>query len=243
MQHKLIMFKNIKKRIVNLNVICVKKLQNFFSSTMFQTTVFVCTVDATITPRQNQTMNSTKNEVENHIFTLSDESIKSKRVTLINDRVRQYVSRIAVIALSVDENSYEKSSKNIFEFIKTLQIFDASSQRNRTETLAAHARKSNVLKFKWTVDVDDFFRYENRLYVFNEKSVRVELLKRHHDDMLTNHFDVIKTTELFSRKYYWSDMTKYVKNYVETCDICQKTKTSRHRSYDVMQFLFMSIRS
>ena len=142
------MLKNIKKRIVNLNVICVKRLQNFFSSIMFQTTVFVCTVNATMTSRQNQAINSTKNEIENHIFILFDELIKSERVILINDRMKQYVSRIAVTALSVDENSYEKNSKNIFKFIKTLQTSDASSQRNCIETLTAHARKLNVSKFK-----------------------------------------------------------------------------------------------
>ena len=74
--------------------------------------------------------------------------MKSERVILINDRVKQYVSRIAVTALFVDKNSYEKNSKNIFEFIKTLQIFDASSQQNRIEILTAHTRKSNVSKFK-----------------------------------------------------------------------------------------------
>ena len=116
--------------------------------------------------------------------------------------MKQYVSRIAVTALFVDENSYEKNSKNIFEFIKTLQIFDALTQRNRIEILTTYAQKYNVSKFKWIVNVDDFFKYENRLYVFNEKSIRVELLKRHHDDVLTNHFDVIKTTKLFNRKYY-----------------------------------------
>ena len=79
--------------------------------------------------------------------------------------------------------------------------------------------------------------------MFNEKSIRVELLKRHYDGVLTNHFDVIKTTKLFNHKYYWFDITKYVKNYVEICDICQKTKISRHRLYDIMQFLFMSIHS
>ena len=179
---------------------------------MFQTTVSVCTINATITSRQNQTINLTKNEIEDHIFTLFDESVKSERVILINDRVKQYISQTAVTALSVDKNSYEKNSKNIFEFIKTLQTSDASTQRNRSEALTAHAQKSNVLKFKWTVDVDDFFKYENKLYVFNEKSIRVKLLKRHHDDVLTDHFDIIKTTKLFSRKYYWFNMTKYVKN-------------------------------
>ena len=148
MQHKLIMFENIKKKIVNLNVICVKKLQNFFSSTMFQTTVFVCTINATMTSRQNQIINSTKNEIENHIFILFDESIKSRRVILTNDRVKQYVSRIAVTALSVDENLYEKNSKNIFESIKILQIFNVSTQRNCIEILTTHAQKSNVSKFK-----------------------------------------------------------------------------------------------
>ena len=94
---------------------------------MFQTIVFVCTINATMTSRQNQTINSTKNETENHIFILFDELIKSERVILINDRIKQYISRIAVTALFVDENSYEKNSKNIFEFIKILQIFDAST--------------------------------------------------------------------------------------------------------------------
>ena len=162
---------------------------------------------------------------------------------MINNRVKQYVLRIAVTALSVDENLYKKNSKNIFKFIKTLQIFDASTQRNRIEILTTYARKLNVSKFKWIVDVDDFFKYKNKLYVFNEKSIRVKLLKRHHDDILTNYFDVIKTTKLFSRKYYWFNIIKYVKNYVKICDICQKTKTLRHFSYDIISFLFMSIRS
>ena len=65
-----------------------KKIAKFFLLTMFQTIVFVCAINATITSRQNQTINSTKNEIENHIFILFDELIKLKRVILINDRVK-----------------------------------------------------------------------------------------------------------------------------------------------------------
>ena len=139
LQHKLIMFENIKKKIVNLNVIYVKKLQNFFLSIMLQTIVFVYTINAMMTSRQNQTINSMKNKIENYIFILFDKSIKSKRVILINNRIKQYVSRIVITALFVDENSYEKNSKNIFKFIKTLQIFDTSTQRNRIEILTTYA--------------------------------------------------------------------------------------------------------
>ena len=165
------MFENIKKKIVNLNVICVKKLQNFFSSIMFQTTVFVCTVNATMTSRQNQIINSTKNETENHIFILFDKSIKSKRVILINDRVKQYVSQIAVTALFVDENSYEKNSKNIFEFIKTLQIFDTSTQRNCIEILTTYAQKLNISKFKWIVF---FFFYFLLIQVYSPYAINID---------------------------------------------------------------------
>ena len=49
---------------------------------------------------------------------------------------------------------------------------------------------------------DDLLRYQNKFFVFDEKSVRVEFLKRHHDDELIEHYDVVKTIEFLSRKYY-----------------------------------------
>jgi hypothetical protein len=64
-------------------------------------------------------------------------------------------------------------------------------------------------------------------------------LKRHHDDILTNHFDVKKTSELLNKKYHWSRMIKYVKFYIKTCDICQRTKTFKHLSYDDLQSFFL----
>jgi hypothetical protein len=51
---------------------------------------------------------------------------------------------------------------------------------------------------------------------------------------------VKKTIELFSRKYHWSKMIKYVKFYIETCDICQCTKTFKHLFYDDLQSLLLS---
>jgi hypothetical protein len=63
------------------------------------------------------------------------------------------------------------------------------------------------------------------------------LLKRHHDDILTDHFDVKKTIELLNKKYHWLKMIKYVKFYIKTCDICQRTKTFKHLFYENLQFL------
>jgi hypothetical protein len=44
--------------------------------------------------------------------------------------------------------------------------------------------------------------YNKALYVSEDISVREELLKRHHDDLLMKHFDADKINELLNHKYY-----------------------------------------
>jgi hypothetical protein len=50
---------------------------------------------------------------------------------------------------------------------------------------------------------------------------------------------VKKTIELFSKKYHWSKMIKYVKFYIKTCDVYQRTKTFKHLFYDDLQSFFL----
>ena len=80
-------------------------------------------------------------------------------------------------------------------------------------------------------------RHHDKIYVSDETFVHAVLLKRYHDDELTKHFETNKTVELLARKYYWKNMIKYVRSYVKICDICQRTKISRHRFYDELMSL------
>ncbi len=79
--------------------------------------------------------------------------------------------------------------------------------------------------------------YNESLYVSEDLSVREKLLKRHHDDLLARHFDADKISELLNRKYYWKSMIKNVKEYINTCDICQRVKMKHHLSYDELRSL------
>ena len=45
-------------------------------------------------------------------------------------------------------------------------------------------------------------KYNESLYVSEDLSVREELLKRHHNDLLAKHFDVDKISKLLDCKYY-----------------------------------------
>ena len=73
--------------------------------------------------------------------------------------------------------------------------------------------------------------------------MKTKLFRLYHDDLLTNHFDMKKIKNLINRKYFWFRMIVNVNEYVKKCDMCQRTKTSRHRSYDELQSLFISTRS
>ena len=45
-------------------------------------------------------------------------------------------------------------------------------------------------------------KYNELLYVSEDLSVREELLKHHHDNSLTRHFDIDKISKLLNCKYY-----------------------------------------
>ncbi len=84
----------------------------------------------------------------------------------------------------------------------------------------------------------EMIEYNELLYVSENFSLKEELLKHHHDDLLARHFDADKISELLNCKYYWKSMIKNVKEYINTCDICQRVKMKRHLSYDELRSLF-----
>ena len=48
---------------------------------------------------------------------------------------------------------------------------------------------------------------------------RLQVLQNRHDSRLAGHYGVRKTTELVTRDYWWPQQWKYVKDFVNTCDI------------------------
>ncbi len=148
------------------------------------------------------------------------------------------MSRAIIAILSKNETFYENNFEFILNLIKNLQkknVFVQTRFKN-IETSNKRQRKMFV-KSDYALK-NDFLTFRKRYYVFEKEFLRTELLKRYHDDILIDHFDVKKTIKLLNRKYYWSKMIKYVKFYIKICDLCQRMKTFKHFSYDDLQFLF-----
>ena len=57
----------------------------------------------------------------------------------------------------------------------------------------------------------------------------------YHNKLLRDHWEVHKMIEAISQLYYISHMRKKVQGYVNKCDLCHKTKSARHKSYEEMR--------
>jgi hypothetical protein len=150
---------------------------------------------------------------------------------------KQYIPRkVAVLATSY-ETVYDPPTEPLTELVRGLQQVDELAIKQRDVCEAGAEREDNTGLSKWKVDSTGLLRHKGCLYIPDEKSIRAELLRRHHDDALAGHFGVEKTLELLQRKYFWPKMTESIKEYIKSCDICQRVKTHRHRPYGELQSL------
>ena len=84
-------------------------------------------------------------------------------------------------------------------------------------------------------DLDDVLHHQSLPYV--SKIIRVELISRHHNDPLADHFGIEKTHELVAQKYYWPTLCYDVEDYVKRCDVCLASKIVQHKLYGDLQSL------
>ena len=72
--------------------------------------------------------------------------------------------------------------------------------------------------------------FQELIYVLS--AIRTEIIQKHHDDTLTEHFEIDKTMKLISQNYYFSLMRQKMKKYIQQCKQCQKSKSKKHKSYE-----------
>ena len=78
----------------------------------------------------------------------------------------------------------------------------------------------------WT-DRDQVIAFQGHVYVPKDRTLRGDIIRLHHDTAIAGHPGHYKTLELVSRNYYWPGMSRDVRQYVEACSACQRTKPRR----------------
>ena len=79
--------------------------------------------------------------------------------------------------------------------------------------------------------------------IYMSSATRKKMIEQHHNDALTEHFEIDKTVKLIFRNYYFSQMRQKVKKHIQQCEQCQKSKSKQHKSYEKLQLLEASNKS
>ena len=72
---------------------------------------------------------------------------------------------------------------------------------------------------------EDEMAYMNgRIYMPNNKKLREEILKEHHDPADIGYPEQYRMLELLKRTYWWPGLKEDIKKYVQECLKCQQNK-------------------
>jgi hypothetical protein len=86
-----------------------------------------------------------------------------------------------------------------------------------------------------TADEKGLVYLRNLIYI--PDCMRIEIIKRHHDDPMHGYMGMEKTAELISRNYYFLNMRRKVQSYIQQCETCIRDKPARHQPYGKLQSL------
>ena len=162
---------------------------------------------------------------------MPDSCMRSCSAVVVQGQVSLPLPQLGVIEQATQENSYDDLvSRSMMSMIRALQACNefCTWQKQRISPSGQRARK---VQKTWHVDDNELLWYSNALFVPDDIATRAELLWHYHDDPMAGHFEVKKTHDLLGRKFFWQGMWKDIQKYVGSCDICQRTKASRHCPY------------
>jgi hypothetical protein len=114
---------------------------------------------------------------------------------------------------------------------------DASYLKEVPRALHDDLFVENIRKRLHTNDVNDEFEFKDGLLYFKgllyipPGLAQFKIIQMCYNLPATEHFGFNKTMELISRDFWWPQIWKLVKEFIQSCDTCARGNVPRHRPY------------
>ncbi|WVZ80573.1 hypothetical protein U9M48_028039 [Paspalum notatum var. saurae] len=104
--------------------------------------------------------------------------------------------------------------------------------------------KKGILEGKlaeFRIDQDGLIRFQNRLCVPNDVTLRRKILQEAHSSPYTIHPGSTKMYKDIKSTYWWNNMKREIAQFVTECDICQQIKAEHQRPTGLLQPLLVPV--
>jgi hypothetical protein len=110
-------------------------------------------------------------------------------------------------------------------FVSLTPLWDIIKTEARTNpymmTISTKATTNPSVPYSWC---NGLVCYKNRVVVPSHSNIIAQLLHEFHDSPSGGHSSVLQTYKRLAQQFYWPSMFHTVKNYVASCEVCQRTK-------------------
>jgi len=123
-------------------------------------------------------------------------------------------------------------------------ICKGNQNRDQEEPITKAARElqcsanGTVHSLEWS-NIDGLLWFQGKIYVPQSPDLHKQIIVLCYDTHIAGHPRHWKTLELVSRNYWWPQMSRYISQYVSTCNLCLQTKPWRHSLVGKLQPLFV----
>ncbi len=171
--------------------------------------------------KQNIKINALTCQADVMLRDSEDECVRYQWITILTSNWM----KIADLKKNISESIYK-------QILETNEI-DENCMLLR-EAIARDETQYEDIKLKNCWTQNEILYHDSQLWISFNELLQMNLIRKMHDQSSVDHSDILRTVKVIKRNYYWSFIRKTIDWYIWNCYICQRSKTSRNKSNDLL---------